>query len=165
MTKITYYTISELIEKGSSGYDPLNLLTGDLLSIYKKATDYDDDSSTYRSTGFWLWSEATDDDGLSFDANGRILDMVNWLESRSNEIGKMVKIEDSRGAGTETVSKFVDTPETATDYSGDTHVTNVTKSTASAVMSSKEERDQVFDAIEYYARLFRKAFMMGRECL
>ena len=63
----------------------------------------------------------------------------------------------------ESISKFLDTPETEADYSGDSHITNISKSTTEA--DNALGLETLRPVIEMLVRDFRKTWLLPREAI
>ena len=158
MSNITFYTLDEVLAYGSN------------MTTFKESTsDYPNlkDLPTFiianYSDWFGLWTEETEEAKISAEKVTMTSRWTAWLKTKGLYWDDYISRQSKFSGKTESVSKFIDTPETATDYTGDAHTTNVTKST------TEQDNALGLDSLRpFYEALiseFRKTWLLPKEAI
>ena len=158
MSNITFYTLDEVLAYGSN------------MTTFKESTsDYPNlkDLPTFiianYSDWFGLWTEETEEAKISAEKVTMTSRWTAWLKTKGLYWDDYISRQSSFSGKQESISKFLDTPETETDYSGDTHITNISKSTT--------EQDNALGlqtlrpVIEMMVNDFRKTWLLPKEAI
>lgn len=158
MSSLTFYTLDEVLAYGSN------------MSTFKESTsDYTNlkDLPTFiianYSDWFGLWTEETEEAKISAEKVTMTSRWTAWLKTKGLYWDDYIARQAKLTGKTESVSKFLDTPETATDYTGDSHITNVTKTETTA--DNTVGLDALRPFYEAIVHEFRKTWLLPKEAI
>ena len=160
MSNITFYTMDEVLAAGSA-YSTFRTCLDDYANV-KPAIE-----KIIGNYGDWfgLWLDTTDmtDAQINAEKINQATRWTSYLRTKALYWNDYVSRQSSFTGKQESTSKFLDTPETETDYSGYTHITNITKSTT--------EQDNALGlqtlrpVIEMMVNDFRKTWLLPKEAI
>jgi hypothetical protein len=158
MSNISFYTLDEVLAYGSN------------MSTFKESTsDYPNlkDLPTFiianYSDWFGLWTEETEEAKINAEKVTMTSRWTAWLKTKGLYLDDYISRQSKFSGETTSTNKFLDTPETATDYSGDTHITNITKT------ETQSDNQLGLDALRpFYEAIvheFRKTWLLPKEAI
>lgn len=112
--------------------------------------------------GLWLDSSLTEAE-VEAEKINQTGKMTAWLITKAIYWNDYIERQSKFSGKQESTSKFLDTPETETDYSGDTHVTNITKSTTE--QDNALGLETLRPVIEMLVQEFRKTWLLPKEAI
>lgn len=89
---------------------------------------------------------------------------IAWLQLNAQELDERISLYKAVTGEESQLSKFIDTPETEADYSGDSHTTTVTKNVRT-VDSSAAKMDLLKPWIKDFVERFRKTWLTPKEAI
>lgn len=89
---------------------------------------------------------------------------IAWLQLNAQELDERISLYKAVTGEESQLSKFIDTPETESDYSGDTHTTTVTKNVRT-VDSNAAKLDLLKPWIKDLVERFRKTWLTPKEAI
>lgn len=117
----------------------------------------------------WLGIELTDEQ-FSTKATTKahcqsiVYSWIAWLQLNAQELDERISLYKAVTGEESQLSKFIDTPETEADYSGDSHTTTVTKNTRT-VDSNAAKMELLKPWIKDFVERFRKTWLMPKEAI
>lgn len=152
------YTLDEVLAKGDSSGTFKSCLSG-TANLTGLATHI------IAMHGDWIGmaTSETDEAKVKASAITMVSRWTSWLKLKAVYWDDYISRQAALSGKTEGVTKFVDTPETETDYSGETHTTNVTRTESSSDNIAGIDRLAPF--VETLVRDFRKTWLMPKEAL
>lgn len=144
-----YYTLNEVLMASSTGYtDFVNCLKN-----YSNLVDLP--KYIYASYQDWyaliFEGEDSESSGAKYNQAARL---EAWLNEKAHYWQDYIERQKGLSGKQSSTSKYLDTPETTSDYSGDTHITNITK--AEVEKDNTEGLNALRPYYEILMREFRK---------
>lgn len=117
----------------------------------------------------WFGLEASDETmktklDTSIACKSIVYSWIAWLQLNAQELDERISLYKAVTGEESTLSKFIDTPETEADYSGDSHTTTVTKNVRT-VDSNAAKMDLLKPWIKDFVERFRKTWLMPKEVI
>ena len=160
MSNLTFYTMDEVLAAGSA-YSTFRTCLDDYANV-KPAIE-----RIIGNYGDWfgLWLDVTDmpDAQITAAKISQVTRWTSWLRTKAIYWNDYVARQVGFTGKQESTSKFLDTPETETDYSGDTHITNLTKSTTET--DNALGLETLRPVIEMMVEQFRKTWLLPKEAI
>lgn len=110
---------------------------------------------------FGLWTKNIVSVAIEIECVNKVTDWIAWLQTRAIYAQEYLTRQQGFTGVSETLTKFVDTPETSSDYTGDAHTTNVTK--ASTSQDNIASLNALRPIIETIIHDFRKVWLLPQE--
>lgn len=156
--ELTFYTLDEVLAKADKSSDFIWCLKGtDLQNV--PAGVIESYSNWY---GLWLDSGLTDAE-VKAECINQVVSWIAYVQKKALYWLEYIKRQKAFTGKQESTSKFLDTPETETDYSGDTHVTNITKSTTE--QDNALGLETLKPVAEMLVEQFRKTWLLPKEAI
>lgn len=158
--ELTFYTLDEVLGAGTA-YTTFRTCLDDYANvkpvIEKIIGNYGD--------WYGLWLDVTDwpDAKITAEKINQVTRWTSWLRTKAIYWNDYISRQSTFSGKQESTSKFLDTPETETDYSGDTHVTNITKSTTET--DNALGLETLRPVIEMLVEQFRKTWLLPKEAI
>ena len=158
MSNLTFYTLDEVLAKSDketsfrdclNDYANVTLVTARVISMY--------------GDWFGLWTEETDETKVKAECISMVTRWTSYLRTKAIYWNDYVTRQVGFTGKQESTSKFLDTPETESDYSGDTHITNLTKSTTET--DNALGLETLRPVIEMMVEQFRKTWLLPKEAI
>ena len=158
MSNLTFYTLDEVLAKSDKetsfrdclkDYANVTLVTARIIGMY--------------GDWFGLWTEETDETKVKAECISMVSRWTSYLRTKAIYWNDYVSRQSNFTGKQESTSKFLDTPETETDYSGDTHITNLTKSTTET--DNALGLETLRPVIEMMVEQFRKTWLLPKEAI
>ena len=158
MSNMIFYTLDEVLAKSNKetyftdclkDYANTTLVTARILSLY----------------GDWygLWTEETDETKIKAECISMVTRWTSYLRTKAIYWNDYIDRQKGFTGKQESTSKFLDTPETEGDYSGDTHITNISKSTTE--QDNALGLETLRPVIEMMVEQFRKTWLLPKEAI
>ena len=158
MSNLTFYTMDEVLAKSDketsfrdclTEYANVKLVTARIISLY--------------GDWFGLWTEETDEAKVKAECISMVTRWTSYLRTNAIYWNDYISRQSNFTGKQESTSKFLDTPETEADYSGDTHITNLTKSTTET--DNALGLETLRPVIETMVNQFRKTWLLPKEAI
>ena len=160
MSNLTFYTMDEVIAKaGTTYYNSFN----QALMNYANLSNVPTLIASNYSDWYGLWTDETDEAKVKAECINQVTRWTSYLKTKAIYWNDYIDRQKGFTGKQESISKYLDTPETETDYSGDTHITNISKSTT--------EQDNALGlqtlrpVIEMMVNEFRKTWLLPKEAI
>ena len=161
MSEMTFYTLDEVLAAGTN----LTNFKGCLANYAKVSPALDLIIANY-SDWFGLWLEAGGMTEMEIIAEkiNQCTRWTAWLKTKAIYWDDYLTRQSGFTGKQESVNRFLDTPETATDYTGqDTHVTNISRSETSS--DNHLGLETLKPVIDLLVQDFRKTWLMPKEAI
>ncbi len=109
------------------------------------------------------WTEEEDSTKVMQEHYNQLSRMISWLQTKAIYLNEYITRQSALKGTTTTTAKFLDTPETASDYSGDTHITNINKSETTA--DNVAGLETLRPIVESLVNDFRRTWLLPKEAI
>ena len=155
---LTFYTMDEVLAKSS-----MSTTFNQCLASFANLTNVTTTLTGNYSDWYGLWTQETDDAKVKAECISMVTRWTSWLKMKAIYWNDYMTRQKAFSGKNESISKYLDTPETSDDYSGDSHITNISKSETS------QDNQLGFDALrpveEMLVKEFRKTWLTPKEAL
>jgi hypothetical protein len=160
MSNLTFYTLDEVLAAGSA-YSAFRTC----LDSYPNVKPCLELIIANYGDWFGLWLDTTDmtDAQITAEKINQGTRWTSWLKTNAIYWNDYISRQSNFTGKQESTSKFLDTPETEADYSGDTHITNITKSTTET--DNALGLETLRPVIETMVNQFRKTWLLPKEAI
>ena len=159
MSNLTFYTMDEVLAVGTN----LQIFKNCLVEYPNASLCLDEIIGNYGDWfGLWLDESLTEAEVKA----AKISQVTRWtayLRTKARYWQDYITRQKAFTGKQESTSKFLDTPETETDYSGDTHITNISKSTTE--QDNALGLETLRPVIEMLVNDFRKTWLLPKEAI
>ena len=158
MSNLTFYTLDEILAKSNKSTEFTNCL-----SSYTNLSSVTQTIIGNYCDWYGLWTEETDETKIKAECISMVTRWSSYLKEKAIYWNDYIDRQKGFTGKQESTSKFLDTPETETDYSGDTHITNLTKSTTET--DNALGLETLRPVIEMLVEQFRKTWLLPKEAI
>ncbi len=159
MSDMTFYTMNEVLSKASASatfvsclYDYDNLQNVPEMILANCQDWY----------GLWVDSDSTET-ALEIECINIISMWTAWLRMKAVYLNDYITRQSGLTGTTTSIGKFLDTPETESDYSGDTHITSINKSETTA--DNVAGLEALRPIVESLVSDFRRTWLLPKEAI
>lgn len=158
--KTSYYTLNEVLNVTSALYEEFINCLKDYTNL-KTLPQYIYD--TYQDWYALIYDGEDNETAVKAAEIAQLGRLEIWLRRKAIYWNDYISRQAAISGKTSSLQRYVDTPETAEDYSGDTHITNVTKSETSTDNTvGLNTLKPYYDMMMYE---FRKQWLLPKEAI
>lgn len=157
-SNLTFYTFNEMLASGSTSYKDFIACLNDYNALKNVPT------LIYGAYQDWygIWVDEESENHIA-DMYNRLAKMQAWLRLKAVYLSDYITRQSGFTGTQSSTNKFLDTPETETDYSGETHITNLTKTETSG--DNALGLETLRPIVESLVAEFRKTWLLPPEVL